>query len=247
MFGLFKKKEEKKKDITFNYESIVVDMHSHVLPGIDDGAQNPQESIFLIRKMMALGIKKVIATPHIMADYYKNNAETIGNALKILKAELVKENIDIEVEAAAEHYFDETFEGRINSHKLMTMGDNYVLFELSFISMPPNLYAIIERMKELGYKPILAHPERYGYMEIDQLRVIQSYGCSLQLNTISLTGYYGSQTKRMAEALVDNHMVDFISSDMHHPKHAAALEEALRTSYVDRLLHDYPLKNILLK
>ena len=103
-------------------------------------------------------------------------------------------------------------------------------------------------MKELGYKPILAHPERYGYVDIDQLRIIQSYGCALQLNTISLTGYYGSQTKRMAEALVDNHMVDFISSDMHHPKHAAALEDALRTPYVERLLlHDYPLKNIMLK
>src|SRR5258708_10870463 len=127
MFGLFKKKEEKKKDITFNYESIMVDMHSHVLPGIDDGAQNPQESIVLIKKMMELGIKKIIATPHIMADYYKNTSETINESLRILKIELKNENIDIVVEAAAEHYFDETFEGRINDRKLMTMGDNYVL------------------------------------------------------------------------------------------------------------------------
>src|ERR1700744_4182760 len=102
MFGLFKKKEAK-KDIKFNYSSLMVDMHSHVLPGIDDGAQNPEESIFLIKKIMALGIKKIIATPHIMADYYRNTAETIGNALAILKEELVKEEIDIEVEAAAEH------------------------------------------------------------------------------------------------------------------------------------------------
>src|ERR1700749_651653 len=108
MFGLFKKKDVK-TEITFNYESIAVDMHSHVLPGIDDGAQKPQEPIFLIRKMMGLGIKKIIATPHIMADYFKNTPETICNALKILKEELKKENIDIEIEAAAEHYFDETF------------------------------------------------------------------------------------------------------------------------------------------
>jgi len=93
-----------------------------VLPGIDDGAQTPAESIVLIRKMMALGIKKIIATPHIMADYYKNTAETINASLDILKAELEKEKIDIEVEAAAEHYFDETFEARVNDHKLMTMG-----------------------------------------------------------------------------------------------------------------------------
>src|SRR5471030_3396643 len=124
MFGLFKKKSEIKNEITFDYSSIEVDMHSHVLPGIDDGAQNPEESIALIRKMMALGIKKIIATPHIMADYYKNTAETINGALEILKAELEKQQIDIVVESAAEHYFDETFEDRIDNGKLMIMGDN---------------------------------------------------------------------------------------------------------------------------
>ncbi|HEY4197300.1 MAG TPA: CpsB/CapC family capsule biosynthesis tyrosine phosphatase, partial [Mucilaginibacter sp.] len=166
MFGLFKKKDS---PVTTTYASIAVDMHSHVLPGIDDGAQNPEESIILIKKMMELGIKKIIATPHIMADYYKNTAETIGNALTILKAELVKQNIDIEIEAAAEHFFDETFEARVNNGKLMTMGDNYALFEFSFINQPPNLVEMIQRMKDLGYKPILAHPERYQYLDIEQL------------------------------------------------------------------------------
>src|SRR5580698_7505612 len=137
MFGIFKKKEQK-KNISFDYSSIVVDMHSHVLPGIDDGAKTPEESIALIRKMMSLGIKRIIATPHIMADYYKNNATTINGALDILKAELEKEKIDIEISAAAEHYFDETFEERLKKRELMTMGDNYVLFEFSFISQPPN-------------------------------------------------------------------------------------------------------------
>ena len=246
MFNFFKKKEVK-GPITLNYSSIIVDMHSHVLPGIDDGAQNPEESIFLIQKMMGLGIRKIIATPLIMADYYKNNEETIGNALKVLKAELKKQNINIEVEAAAEHYFDETFEGRINSGRLMTMGDNYVLFELSFISRPPNVVQIIEQMRKLGYNPILAHPERYSYMDVAQLRSIREMGCSLQLNTISLTGYYGKDAKKMAESLIDNQLVDFISSDMHHPRHAEAFENSLRMPYVERLLKDYPLKNIMLK
>jgi protein-tyrosine phosphatase len=87
MFGLFKKKEVK-KNITFDYSSLVVDMHSHVLPGIDDGAQNLEESIFLVKQMMALGIKKIIATPHIMVDYYRNTAETINAALESLKPAL---------------------------------------------------------------------------------------------------------------------------------------------------------------
>lgn len=245
MFNFFKKKEAK-KEITFNYNSLMVDMHSHVLPGIDDGAQNPQESIALIRAMIDMGIKKIIATPHIMADYYKNTPETINNALDILKAELEKEGIDIPVEAAAEHYFDETFETRVEQDKLMIMGENYVLFEFSFINLPPNHIAVLQKIRDMGYKPILAHPERYAYLTIDQLKMLHDWGCDFQLNTISLTGYYGSGVKKQAELLVDNQLIDFISSDMHNLKHANALKDALRTTYIEKLLFDYPLKNTLL-
>jgi len=245
MFGLFKKRKER-KEITFNYESIMVDMHSHVLPGIDDGAKTPEDSIILIRKMMELGIKKIIATPHVMIDFYRNTPETIANSLEILKAELKKENIDILIETAAEHYFDETFEERVNDRKLMTMGDNYALFEFSFINKPPNVIPVIQKMNDMGYKPILAHPERYPYMDLEQYKNIQGWGCSMQLNTISLTGYYGKDVKRQAEMLVDNNLIDFISSDMHHEKHALALKDALRTTYIEKLLFDTPLKNTLL-
>jgi protein-tyrosine phosphatase len=245
MFGLFKKKEVLKK-VDFNYSSINTDMHSHVLPGIDDGAQTPEESIVLIKKMMELGIKKIIATPHIMIDYYRNDHDSINNALAILKKELQNQNIDIIIEAAAEHYFDESFEQRINDRKVLTMGDNYVLFEFSFINQPINAIAVIKKLRDMGYKPILAHPERYNYMDIDQLKRIRMMGCNLQLNTISLTGYYGKTTKKLAEELVDNQLVDFISSDMHHPRHAQALEDALQYPHVHKLLFEYPLKNVLL-
>jgi protein-tyrosine phosphatase len=247
MFNFLKKKPPQPKDVDFNYESIIVDMHSHVLPGIDDGAQTPEESIALVRRMMALGIKKIIATPHIMADYYKNTPETINNALEILRAELAKENISIEVEAAAEHYFDETFEPRVENKKLVTMGANYALFEFSFINQPPNVIPVLQKMLQLKYKPILAHPERYSFMDIGQLKAMKDWGCNLQLNTISLTGYYGKDAKKKAENLGDNNMVDFISSDMHHLRHADALEQALRLPYVEKVLFDYPLKNTLLK
>jgi protein-tyrosine phosphatase len=246
MFGIFKKKEHK-KEITFDYSSIAVDMHSHVLPGIDDGAKNPEESIILIKKMMALGIKKIIATPHIMADYYRNTPETINEALAILKEELQNQKIDIVVEAAAEHYFDESFEGRIDRNELMIIGENYVLFEFSFINQPPNTIPVVQKLKDLGYKPILAHPERYPYMEFDQFKSLHDWGVSLQLNTISLTGYYGKEAKKLAESLIDAQLIDFISSDMHHLRHAEALKNALRMPYVEKLLFDYPLKNIMLK
>ena len=246
MFGIFKKKEYK-KNITFDYSSIEVDMHSHVLPGIDDGAKNPEESIALIRKMMELGIRKIIATPHIMADYYRNTPETINGALALLKAELAKEKIDIEIEAAAEHYFDETFEDRVNNGELMIMGDNYVLFEFSFINQPPNTIPVVQRLRDLGYKPILAHPERYPYLEIDQLKTLHDWGLLFQINTISLTGYYGKETKKAAENLIDNQLVDFISSDMHHLRHAEALKQALKMPYLEKIMFDYPLKNIMLR
>jgi tyrosine-protein phosphatase YwqE len=246
MFGLFKKKEGK-KEATFDYSSILVDMHSHVLPGIDDGAQNLEESIFLIKQMMALGIKKIIATPHIMVDYYKNTAETINGALDVLKAGLIKENLNIEVQAAAEHYFDETFEARVNDGKLMIMGNNYVLFEFSFINKPTNAIPVIQRLRDLGYKPILAHPERYPYMDLEQFKQLHDWGVDFQLNTISLTGYYGREAKKIAEELIDNQLIDFISSDMHHPRHAEALKNALRMPYLEKVMFDYPLKNILLK
>lgn len=247
MFSFFKKKAPQPKEITFNYESIVVDMHSHVLPGIDDGAKTPEESIALVKRIMSLGIKKIIATPHIMADYYKNTAESINGALEILKAELKKEAIDIEIEAAAEHYFDETFEPRIDANKLMVMGKNYVLFEFSFVNYPPNATQAIKKMCDMGYKPILAHPERYPYLELDQLRMLRLWGCNLQLNTISLTGYYGKETRKKAEEMIDNELVDFISSDMHHLRHADALQHALTLPYLEKLMFNYPLKNILLK
>jgi protein-tyrosine phosphatase len=246
MFGIFKKKEYK-KNITFDYSSIMVDMHSHVLPGIDDGAKNPEESIVLVKKMMELGIKKIIATPHIMADYYKNTAETINNALAILKAELEKEKIDIDIEAAAEHYFDETFEDRVTRRDLMIIGDNYVLFEFSFISSPPNVIQVVQKLKDLGYKPVLAHPERYPYLEIDQLKAYHDWGMLFQINTISLTGYYGREAKKAAENLIDQQLVDFISSDMHHVRHAEAFKHVLRMPYLEKVMFDYPLKNIMLR
>ncbi|MES2425460.1 MAG: CpsB/CapC family capsule biosynthesis tyrosine phosphatase [Bacteroidota bacterium] len=246
MLNFFKKKEDKNA-IKLNYQSVVVDMHSHILPGIDDGAQNVAESIFLVKKMMSLGIKKIIATPHIMADYYRNNPETINNALDILKAELKNQAIDIEVEAAAEHYFDEVFEELIDKHQLMTMGDNYVLFEYSFISAPINAFEVIKKMIALGYKPILAHPERYAYLTVEQMANLRGWGCNMQVNTIALTGYYGKEVKKKAEIMIDASIVDFIASDMHHPKHAGALQNALNFPYVQELLTNYPLKNVMLR
>lgn len=244
MFNLFKKKTVKRP--AFNFETIGVDLHSHLIPGIDDGAQTLGESLELIHRMAAMGIKKVITTPHIMADYYRNTPEIINSGLLILQEAVKNDGLDLVIEAAAEHYLDELFESRIEAGTVMTIGDKYVLFELSFVNEPQNLIPIIQKLKDYGYKPILAHPERYPYLTLDQYKNIKSWGCDFQLNTISLTGYYGKPVKKMAEELVDNMLIDFISSDMHHLRHAEALENSLSTRYVEKLLFDYELKNKLL-
>ncbi|OAQ38533.1 capsular biosynthesis protein [Pedobacter psychrophilus] len=244
MFGLFK---PKKNTPEFNFSDIGIDMHSHILPGIDDGAPTVKESIMMVKRFQELGFKKLIATPHIMADYYRNTPDTINKALDELREELVKQNIYMPIEAAAEYYLDETFETKINKGNLMTMGKDYILFELSYINYPNNIKDIIQKLTDKGLKPILAHPERYLYLgSIENYYKIKEYGCYFQLNTISLSGYYGKQTQKIAEELVDNMMIDFIGSDMHHLRHADALHQSLFTPSLKTLFEESALQNVML-
>ena len=246
MFNLFKKK---KKIAEFDFTNIGIDMHSHILPGIDDGAPTVKESVMMVKRLQALGFKKLIATPHIMADYYRNTPDTINKALDLLREELRIQEIDIPIEAAAEYYLDETFENKINAGNLMTMGGDYILFELSYINYPNNIKDIVKKLNDKGLKPILAHPERYPYLygSIENFYKIREFGCYFQLNTISLSGYYGKQTQKVAEELVDHMMIDFIGSDMHHLRQADALDQSLFTPHLKTLFEEASLQNELLK
>lgn len=242
LFDFFKKKTT---EPSIDFSTLKTDMHSHIIPGIDDGAQNMEQSIILIKKLIDLGYTKIITTPHIMADYYRNTPDIILAGLDNVRTELQRQNIDINIEAAAEYYLDETFEAKLDSGKILTFGDNYILFELSFANPPSNLEYIIQKMNDKGYKPILAHPERYPYFTngLDDYYRIKEYGCYFQINTISFTGYYDKASQRIANELLNSSMIDFLGSDMHHPKHAAALKDALRNKNVIELLKDGSLMN----
>jgi protein-tyrosine phosphatase len=245
MFGLFRKRS---REPEVNFSSIGTDMHAHIIPNIDDGAPNLEASLAMARKFVGLGFRKVIATPHIMADFYRNTPDKIYKGLEVLREGLLQEQIPLEVEAAAEYYYDETFINKLAKKEVLSFGNRFLLFELSYINQPPHLLDVLFRIQDAGYYPVLAHPERYPYYHgsIENYQQIKEYGCLLQLNTISLTGYYGKSCKHAAENIVDKNLVNFIGSDMHHLRHAQALKDSLHLDRVKRLVQHSQLNNLLL-
>jgi len=245
LFDLFGRRKEEPK---IDFSLLGVDMHSHLIPGIDDGAQSMEDSIELIKKLADLGFKKLVTTPHVMADFYRNTPEIIHQGLELVRAELKKNEIAVEIEAAAEYYFDEGLEDKIEKGTVLSLGSGFLLFEVSFLSFPRSFYEVVEKILTKGYKPVLAHPERYGYFagSIDQFERIKKSGCYLQLNALSLIGYYGKSAQKIAQELVDRKLIDFLGTDIHHMKHAGMLSKALKNPYIKHLLTNYPLQNHVL-
>lgn len=227
---------------------IGVDMHSHLIPGIDDGAKTLEDSVALIRYMHELGYTKLITTPHIMSDYFRNTPENINAGLDEVRQALKMEQIPVEIEAAAEYYIDDGFVRKLEEEPLLTIGkNNHLLVEVSYINPPDNVKEILFRAQVLGYKPILAHPERYPfwYRTFDEYQAFRDMGVLLQINLNSVSGYYGPEAKRVAEKLIDSGMVDLVGSDLHHMKHAASLEKVLYEKYLPKLLDLYLLNKEL--
>lgn len=217
--GILKKIFKKKEPLVpFSLSGFNADIHSHLIPGIDDGAKTMEDSLMLARGLVDLGYKKVVTTPHIMSDYYKNNPEIIRNGLKNLNAELNDANIDLEVQAAAEYYVDYEFSDKIGKEELLTFGDNYVLVECSFIEPPRGLKESLFNLQTNGYKPILAHPERYAYWHnnFEVYEELKDREILLQVNILSLVGIYSPIVAKIAEQLIDSNMVEWLGTDLHN-------------------------------
>ena len=225
-------------------------MHSHLLPGLDDGAETLEHSLDLLRALRAMGFHKLVMTPHIMGDFYKNTPEGIRAALQLLQTAAAAAGIDgVELACAAEYYLDE-FLGRklTDGTEMLTFGGDkrYLLFETSYMNEPLNLYEIIFELKSQGYRPVLAHPERYTYFygrfgEIEKLR--RDHGVLLQLNLNSLAGYYSPMARRVAEQLIDGGLVDFVGTDTHHLRHTETLlRRTMPSPYLAKVL-TLPLLN----
>jgi len=210
--------------------SITTDIHSHLIPGIDDGSKSMDESIEMIEAFMELGYTKLITTPHIMSHRFPNTRAILEEGLVALQKELEERNMQIEIEIASEYYLDETVMELVEQRDIMTFGKNYMLFEMSYVQPLPHLEEMVFEIKVAGYTPVLAHPERYVYMHDDfsKYKRLKEKGLLFQLNVPSLGGYYSKPVQKAAKRLVDEGMVDFIGSDAHKMTHLSALK-AVRT------------------
>ncbi len=214
-----------------------VDIHSHLLPGIDDGAQTLDHSIAMIQKFAEIGYKKLITTPHIMADSYPNTPATINAALQLVQDEIKRLNIPIEISAAAEYYSDEYFLRLIEQEPLLTFCGNHVLFEFSFHQAPLHTDELIFKLQANNYKPILAHYERYSFFHSTRNAVeLKEKGVLIQVNINSLTGHYGPQAQKIAQALIDDKLVDLLGTDCHRIEHLSLLEKNISKPYFHKML-----------
>ena len=241
MFTFFTKKNIIRQD----FSVLGTDLHSHLIPGIDDGAPDLETSIALIRAMWEMGYKKIITTPHVMGEYYPNSSNMIKEGLEKVKKALIIANIPVDLYASAEYHADENFESLIRNDDLLPFPGNQLLFELSFYGAPPGIEQIIFTLRTKGYNLILAHPERYPYYhgKMEALEHYKYMGCAFQLNILSLTGHYGEPIKKWAEKLLKADMIDYLGTDLHHERHARMLNTLLPAKQMQKILQNHDFKN----
>ena len=235
MFSIFKNKEQKE------YLPLQADIHSHLLYGIDDGVNSLQEAEEIIRVFQDCGYRKLITS-----DRYRNDPEIIHDKLKELQEYLSLKNIEIKIEAAAEYYFDEYLFQQVNANApLLTFGSRYLLFETNYLSEPFQLKDFIFKITTLGYKPVLAHPERYQYMTLQKAEDLRDRGVLFQINSMSLAGHYSRSIQLMANDFIDRGWIDFLGSDCHNYLHTEVLKKAMKSKYFKKAL-ELPLLNRML-
>lgn len=224
------------------------DVHSHFIPGIDDGAPTVEASLELLRAMCDMGYAKVVTTPHSMADGYRNPPEVILGGLEKLRRAVKEAQLPMEVNAAAEYYLDHALQEKVAAQQLLTFGTDMVLFELPFVSEPAVLLNVVFEMQTQGYQPVLAHPERYPFWHTntDTMEKLKDRGVLFQLNFIALAGAYGPAVKKQAERIIDQGWYELVGSDCHSMKHIEAMQAARTEPYLHKLIDGGKLLNATL-
>lgn len=248
LFSFFSGSSDKKNQVKNElegFEPLYADLHSHLLPGIDDGAQDLNESLELLREFKALGFRKVVTTPHVLESHYNNTPEIIREKLQSLRTAASEAGITIEIEAGAEYFYDEAFIRMVEEgEELMTFGQNYLLFETPTLNEPISLKKTVKALHSRGINPILAHPERYTWISgnFEKAKELFSMGLLFQINVLSLIGLYDRPSQKAAEKLIENEMVQFLGSDCHKLKHIQGYKDAIATKHY-KLALELPLQN----
>lgn len=237
MFTFFKSKPTLKDLIPDHH----IDIHSHLLPGIDDGARTFADTLRLTKALQEIGVTEFITTPHIIQHVWDNTQEQILDKKSYTVLELQKNNITIPFHAAAEYLMDDQFVQLFQSHNLLTLKDNYVLVEMSYINPPIQLYSILFDLQVAGYIPVLAHPERYLFYHnnFNEYQKLKRAGCVFQLNLLAVVGYYGAGITKIAEQLLQKGMYTYVGSDVHHDNHIEAFKQKIN------LKDSIPLKEVI--
>ncbi len=245
MFDIFRKKV-KLQSVLYG----MTDIHNHILPGIDDGAKTIEESIDLVKDYIGMGITKFYVTPHTMSDYYPNTKDTIHKSFEQLSKALIERGMDgqVDIKVASEYMLDYDFESLLEKNELLTMNQNYVLIEMSCLHKFDRLNEVIYEMQNKGYKPILAHPERYLYYVKDKniFKELKQRGIALQLNALSLTDHYGSHIKEKASELLKEGSYDFIGLDTHKKGHINLLSQAKVSANFEKPIQQLVQNNLKL-
>lgn len=246
MFKLFSRSKKSEPSGPNDFSALKTDMHSHLIPGIDDGAPDMETSLQLIRGMSELGYTKLVTTPHIMWDMYQNTRDDILRRLDELRTAVSKEGINIELHAAAEYFLDDYVEQLVKKNEpLLTISGNMVLVEFSMAYPSHSLKDILFDMQMTGYQPVIAHPERYVYLErnkdfYDELRDI---GCLFQLNFLSLTNQYGKSVQDLASYLIKKGYYDLVGTDLHNFRHLDGLSNPALGVQLKKLMESGRIKN----
>jgi tyrosine-protein phosphatase YwqE len=249
MFSIFKRKENVQSNLE-SLDTIKVDMHSHILPGIDDGAQNIEESLALIECLVNKGFEQFICTPHVYKELYPNTTETIKAAYDNLLPFVEKKFPHVQIKFAAEYFMDDNFDAAIeNNEKLLTVFDNNVLVEHSFVQAPFDLKQKFFNLQMAGYNPIIAHPERYEFYMANKkaYHTLYDIGCILQVNLLSLIGYYGKAPMELSKYLIDNKLVKLVGTDIHNSRHIHGFNTFANNKHLKDLIQQDVLLNNNLK
>ena len=235
---LFFRKRSKNSD----FSAIGTDMHSHLVPGVDDGAKDVEDSVKLITGLKELGFVNLYTTPHTLQDIHPNTSSTLQQGFSLLNEKLPE---GIEVNLSSEYYLDEQFHTQVSAGAVLPLPGNRLLIEFSQIARPHDLEEQIFDLGIKGYQLILAHPERYLFFhkQFNYYTRIKEMGVELQVNALSLTDHYGKNIRSIAEKLIEKDMIDFIGTDIHHLKHLESLKQVPTSKFFTRLVESGLLKN----